>query len=151
MLKNQQNPCNLPAVIIYNECMNAKNHELSNIIIFGDFVTILLVTLVGFANHNSQFDIRRILANWLPLCLAWSMAAPILGLWNPKQLPFQKTWWRIIWAAILSVPLAVVIRGFILNTPTIGIFVLVMVAFSALGLLIWRLIWQLLSRKKAGI
>lgn len=151
MFNNQQNSCYLPARIIYNECMNAKNYELSNIIIFGDFVTILLVTLIGFANHNSQFDISRILANWLPMCLAWGMAAPLLGLWNKHQPTFLKNWWRVIWAAILSVPLAVVIRGFILNTPTIGIFVLVMVAFSALGLLIWRLIWQLLSRKKAGI
>jgi ABC-type Na+ efflux pump permease subunit len=77
------------------------------------------------------------------------MAAPILGLWNAKQMPLQKSWWRFIWAAILSVPLAVVIRGFILNTPTIGIFVLVMVAFSIFGLLIWRLVWQLFLRQKS--
>ncbi|MDO9088421.1 MAG: DUF3054 domain-containing protein [Anaerolineaceae bacterium] len=129
--------------------MNAKKQEFSNGLILGDFFVFLLVTLIGFANHNSQFDIGRILANWLPMCLAWGMASPILGLWNSNQIPLQKSWWRVIWAAILSVPLAVVIRGFILNTPTIGIFVLVMVAFSILGLLIWRLIWQLLFRKNS--
>ncbi len=126
--------------------MDTKKNDFSNILILGDFTVFLIVTVIGFANHNSQFDIRRILANWLPLCLAWGMAAPILGLWNSKQLPFQKTWWRILWATVLSVPLAVVIRGFILNTPTIGIFVLVMLAFSTLGLLVWRLIWHLITR-----
>ena len=129
--------------------MIAKDNEISNGLILGDFLVFLLVTLIGFANHNSQFDLWRALANWLPLCLAWSMAAPLLGLWNKRQPSFLKNWWRVIWAAILSVPLAVVIRGFILNTPTIGIFVLVMVAFSILGLLIWRLIWQLLFRKNS--
>jgi hypothetical protein len=128
--------------------MQTKKNDLSNYLILGDFAVFLLVTIIGFANHNSQLDIRRILANWLPLCLAWSMAAPILGLWNPKQLPFQKTWWRIIWATVLSVPLAVVIRGFILNTPTIGIFVLVMLAFTSLGLLVWRLVWYLIARNR---
>ncbi len=129
--------------------MKSNRNDYSNILIIGDFLTLLVVTLIGFANHNSQIDVRRIFANWLPLCLAWSMAAPILGLWNAKQMPFQKSWWRLIWAAILSVPLAVVIRGFILNTPTIGIFVLVMVAFSTLGLFIWRLVWQLLINRKS--
>jgi len=129
--------------------MKSNQNDYSNLLIIGDFLTFLIVTLIGFANHNSQFDLLRVLANWLPLCLAWGMAAPVLGLWNAKQLPLQKSWWRFIWAAILSVPLAVVIRGFILNTPTIGIFVLVMVAFSILGLLIWRLIWQLFLRRKS--
>lgn len=114
----------------------------------GDFATFLIVTTLGFANHNSQFDLTRILANWIPLCLAWSMAAPLLGLWKPAQPSLISSWWRIIWAIVLSVPLAVVIRGFILNTPTIGIFVLVMIGTSTLGLLIWRLIWFLIQKKQ---
>lgn len=128
--------------------MKSNQNDTSNLLIFGDFLTFLVVTIIGFFNHNSQFDILRVLANWLPLCLAWGMAAPLLGLWNRKQIPLQRSWWRFIWAAILSVPLAVVIRGFILDTPTLGIFVLVMTAFSIVGLLIWRLVWQLILRKK---
>ena len=128
--------------------MKSNRNDTSNILIFGDFLTFLVVTIIGFFNHNSQFDILRVLANWLPLCIAWGMAAPLLGLWNRNQIPLQRSWWRFIWAAILSVPLAVVIRGFILDTPTLGIFVLVMTAFSIVGLLIWRLVWQLILRKK---
>ncbi len=115
----------------------------------GDFVVFLIVTIIGFANHNSQFDLSRILANWIPLCLAWSMAAPLLGLWNPQQPSIVKNWWRFFWATVLSVPLAVVIRGFILNTPTIGIFVVVMVAMSTLGLFIWRFVLSLIHRNKS--
>lgn len=115
----------------------------------GDFIVFLIVTIIGFANHNSLFDLGRILANWIPLCLAWSMAAPLLGLWNPRQSSPIKNWWRFIWATILSVPLAVVIRGFILNTPTIGIFVMVMVVMSTLGLFIWRFVWSIIQQKKS--
>jgi len=128
--------------------MKSTSNNISNTLILGDFLIFMVVTLIGFVNHNSQFDLIRVLANWLPLCLAWGMAASIVGLWNEHQLPLQKSWWRLIWAIILAVPLAVVIRGFILNTPTIGIFVLVMIAFSTLGIFIWRLIWQLFLRKK---
>ncbi|HSM23255.1 MAG TPA: DUF3054 domain-containing protein [Anaerolineaceae bacterium] len=128
--------------------MEPKTNQISSSLMIGDFATFLIVTTLGFANHNSQFDLTRILANWIPLCLAWSMAAPLLGLWKPAQPSLISSWWRIIWAIVLSVPLAVVIRGFILNTPTIGIFVLVMIGTSTLGLLIWRLIWFLIQKKQ---
>ena len=128
--------------------MEPKTNQISSSLMIGDFATFLIVTTLGFANHNSQFDLTRILANWIPLCLAWSMAAPLLGLWKPAQPSLLSSWWRIIWAIVLSVPLAVVIRGFILNTPTIGIFVLVMIGTSTLGLLIWRLIWFLIQKKQ---
>jgi FlaA1/EpsC-like NDP-sugar epimerase len=127
--------------------MITTRNEPSFFLIIGDFVAFLIVTIIGFFNHNSQLDLLRILANWIPLCLAWSMAAPLLGLWKPAQHSLLTNWWKIIWAVVLSVPLAVVIRGFILNTPTIGIFVLVMIATSVAGLFVWRLLWFFLQKK----
>lgn len=127
--------------------MNSKPNALSSVLILGDFLAFLIVTIIGFSNHNSQFDLLRILANWIPLCLAWSMAAPLLGLWKPDQPSLLTNWWKIIWTVVLSVPLAVVLRGFILNTPTIGIFVLVMIAFSTVGIFVWRLLWFFLQKK----
>lgn len=127
--------------------MNSKPNALSSVLILGDFLAFLIVTIIGFSNHNSQFDLLRILANWIPLCLAWSMAGPLLGLWKPDQPSLLTNWWKIIWAVVLSVPLAVVLRGFILNTPTIGIFVLVMIAFSTVGIFVWRLLWFFLQKK----
>lgn len=127
--------------------MNTTRNEPSFFLIIGDFIAFLIVTVIGFANHNSQFDLLRILANWIPLCLAWSMSAPLLGLWTFRQPSLLKNWWKIIWGIVLSVPLAVVIRGFILNTPTIGIFVLVMIATSVAGLFVWRLLWFFLQKK----
>jgi len=127
--------------------MSTKTNKPSFFLIIGDFVAFLIVTIIGFANHNSQFDLLRILANWIPLCLAWSMVAPLLGLWTLSQPSLLKNWWKIIWGVVLCVPLAVVIRGFILNTPTIGIFVLVMIATSIVGLFVWRLLWFFLQKK----
>lgn len=128
--------------------MEPKTNHISSSLIIGDFAAFLIITILGFANHNSQFDLTRILANWIPLCLAWSMAAPLLGLWKPVQPSLLSSWWQIIWATVLSVPLAIVIRGFILKTPTIGIFVLVMIGTITLGLFIWRLIWYLIQKKQ---
>ena len=128
--------------------MQTNNRDTSITLLIGDFLSLLLVTLIGFATHSSKLDLQRVLATWLPLCLAWSLAAPLLGLWQKKQSPIHKNWWRFLSAVILSVPLGVVLRGLILNTPIMGVFVLVMIGTSALGLLIWRLIWQILLRGK---
>lgn len=127
--------------------MDNKSNQLSTLLILGDFLAFLVVTIIGFASHNSQLNLMRILAIWLPLCFAWYLTAPLLGLWKPVQPSLLKNWWKIIWATILSVPLAVVIRGFILNTPTIGTFVLVMIATSVAGLFVWRLIWFFIQKK----
>lgn len=126
---------------------NKSYRQLSTLLILGDFLAFLVITIIGFASHNSQFDLMRILAIWLPLCFAWYLTAPLLGLWKPVQPSLLKNWWKIIWATVLSVPLAVVVRGFILNTPTIGTFVLVMIATSVAGLFVWRLIWFFIQKK----
>lgn len=126
---------------------NKSYRQLSTLLILGDFLAFLVITIIGFASHNSQFDLMRILAIWLPLCFAWYLTAPLLGLWKPFQPSLLKNWWKIIWATVLSVPLAVVVRGFILNTPTIGTFVLVMIATSVAGLFVWRLIWFFIQKK----
>jgi len=126
---------------------NKSYRQLSTLLILGDFLAFLVITIIGFASHNSQFGLMRILAIWLPLCFAWYLTAPLLGLWKPVQPSLLKNWWKIIWATVLSVPLAVVVRGFILNTPTIGTFVLVMIATSVAGLFVWRLMWFFIQKK----
>jgi hypothetical protein len=80
-------------------------------------------------------------ALFFPLVISWFVLAPWLGLFqediasNPKQL------WRAALSALFAVPLAAVLRGFILNAPIIPIFVVVLCATSALAMVLWRMIW----------
>ena len=50
-------------------------------------------------------------------------------------------------AMLFAGPLAVVLRGLILNAPIIPIFAVVLSATSALGMMIWRMLYFLLSQK----
>jgi len=49
-------------------------------------------------------------------------------------------------AMLFAGPLAVVLRGLILNAPIIPIFAVVLSATSAVGMMIWRGIYLLLKR-----
>jgi len=115
----------------------------------GDVLAIAIVTVIGFATHgeaNLSF-LPRMLAAFIPLTVAWLLLAPWFGLFqseitsNPKQL------WRPIYAMIFAAPLAVVLRGLILNNAIIPIFAVVLTATSAFGMLLWRGIYSLFARK----
>jgi len=118
------------------------------VLIVGDVLAIVVVTLIGFATHG-ETDISflpRMSAIFFPLAVTWLILAPWFGLFqqeitrNPKQL------WRPILAMLFTAPLAVVIRGLILNAPIIPIFAVVLSVTSAFGMLIWRGIYFFLNR-----
>jgi hypothetical protein len=119
------------------------------ILILGDVLTILAVTLIGFATHG-ELDtsfITRMSALFFPLLIGWFLLSPWLGLFqaeitsNPKQL------WRPTLAMLFAAPLAAALRGLILNAPIIPIFAVVLAATSAFGMLLWRGIYFLFTRK----
>ncbi|MCI0551933.1 MAG: DUF3054 domain-containing protein [Anaerolineae bacterium] len=117
----------------------------------GDTLAIAILTLIGFATHK-EADIAflpRMAAIFLPLVIAWFLISPWLGLFqleivfNPKQL------WRPALAMLFVAPLATVLRGFILNAPIIPIFVIVLGATSALGMILWRGSYYFFNHKRA--
>jgi len=120
-----------------------------NILIIGDILAILIVTLIGFATHR-ELDtsfFTRIGALFFPLLIAWFLVSPWLGLFQTEVTSNPKQLWRPVLAMLFAAPLAAVLRGFILNTPIIPIFVIVLVATSTFGMLLWRGIYFLLNRK----
>ena len=120
-----------------------------NILIIGDILAILIVTLIGFATHR-ELDtsfFTRISALFFPLLIAWFLVSPWLGLFQTEVTSNPKQLWRPVLAMLFAAPLAAVLRGFILNTPIIPIFVIVLVATSTFGMLLWRGIYFLLNRK----
>ena len=118
------------------------------ILILGDVLAILIITIIGFATHREAeiSFLPRMAAVFFPLVIAWFLLAPFIGLFqleinsNPSQL------WRPVLAMIFAAPLAAVLRGFILNAPILPIFAVVLSATSALGMLVWRGIWYWTSK-----
>lgn len=120
-----------------------------NILIFGDILAILLVTIIGFATHGESgiSFLPRMAALFFPILLAWFSLAPYLGLFEPETTSNPKQLWRPVLAMIFAGPLAVVLRGLLLSAPIIPIFAVILSATSALGMVIWRGIFLSLNRK----
>lgn len=114
----------------------------------GDLLAIIVVTIIGFATHGETglSFVPRMLAAFVPLTVAWFFISPWLGLFQPETIPNPKELWRPVLAMIFAGPLAVVLRGLILNAPIIPIFAVVLSVTSAFGMLVWRGVYFLLSR-----
>ena len=121
-----------------------------SILILGDLLAIALVTLIGFATHGEAelSFLPRMAALFFPLAISWFLLAPSLRLFQRETISTPKQLWRPALAMIFAAPLAAVLRGFILSAPIIPIFAAVLAGTSALGMVIWRLIWYLFVRRK---
>lgn len=119
------------------------------LLISGDILAIAVVTYIGFATHN-EADLSllpRMLAAFLPVTVSWFLLAPWFGLFQPAVTSDFKQLWRPVLAMTFAAPLAALLRGLWLNAPIIPVFGLVLASTSALGMLLWRGIYLLLSRK----
>ncbi|MFZ1040342.1 MAG: DUF3054 domain-containing protein [Anaerolineales bacterium] len=127
----------------------------NKILILGDILALLIVTLIGFATHGetSISFFPRMLTTFIPLLIGWFLLAPWFGLFDsaspqpsPNSLNLGRaTIGRVGLAMLFAGPLAVVLRGLILNAPIIPIFAVVLSATSALGMMIWRMLYLLLN------
>jgi hypothetical protein len=116
----------------------------------GDLLAIAFVTFIGFATHG-EADVSfvpRMAALYFPLSISWFLLAAALGLFDRKITSDPGQLWRPALAMIFAAPLAAVLRGFVLNAPVIPIFAAVLAGTSALGMVVWRLIWYALTKGK---
>jgi hypothetical protein len=126
-----------------------------SLLILGDIFAILLVTVIGFATHGEvgagspspNIVIPRMAVVFLPLAITWFLLAPWFGLFQLEITTSLKQLWRPVFVMLYAAPLAVVLRGLILNAAIIPVFAVVLTATSAFGMLVWRGIYFLLSRK----
>jgi hypothetical protein len=118
-------------------------------LITGDLLAIAILTMIGFATHEEVglSFVPRMLAIFVPLALSWAAAAWVMRLYEPGITSDPRQLWRPLVAVLFAGPLAVVLRGFLLNAVVIPIFALVLSATAALGMLIWRAIWRWLENK----
>lgn len=113
-----------------------------------DMLVLLVVTWLGFATHDRSLADGRWLTTFIPLALSWFLAAPGLGLYRAGAADRVQDFWRPVLAAVLAAPLAVLLRAFWLQQTVIPIFGLVMIATTAAGMLLWRLVWAIWTTRK---
>ena len=120
------------------------------IIILGDIGVLTVITLIGFANHNEllTFPVGRMLSSFLPLLAGWFLIAPWLGLFKPKITANPHQLWRPVVAMLLAAPLTGLLRAVMLNSVVIPLFVLILGSSAALGMLVWRSLWWIITRNK---
>ena len=118
------------------------------VLLFGDAVAILVVTVMGFASHDLSPVNPRIWATFIPMLAAWLLVAPWLGLYQSESIARPIEVWRAGLAAVLAAPIAAVLRGLWLSALVVPVFALVLGAVAALGMMIWRFVWFLLLRGK---
>ncbi len=109
----------------------------------GDALTLLLVTLSGFASHNElqAAFIGRMLLSWIPFTLAWWLLTARMGLLDPSA----KMSWRLTFdlgvAALYAAALGMLVRAWRLGGVLIPLFALVMAGVAWPALWLWRWLW----------
>jgi hypothetical protein len=117
------------------------------LVIIGDAVCALIISLFGFVTHYGKIEGWRWLTTYIPVLIGWFAIAPWLGNYHEKTIQKPGESWRAALAAFLAAPLAAWIRGAWLNSAILPLFVLVLGLTNALGFIIWRVILSLILRR----
>lgn len=129
--------------------MSAKRSNLLLLLIGGDLLVMVLFTVTGFASHGELAGAGlRLLTTFIPLCLAWGITTPWLGLYNLETILQPHQLLRILPAALIAAPLAGWLRGFALNAPILPLFILIMAATVAIMMLAWRGLWLIFATRR---
>lgn len=116
------------------------------ILILGDALVLVFVTIYGFATHGELGNLSRMLTTFIPITFSWFIVAPFFGLYDDNYVCQISQLWRVILAMIAVVPLAAWLRGLWLQSPILPIFVLVLGGVSMIMMLLWRAIYQVLNK-----
>jgi hypothetical protein len=117
------------------------------LLILGDLLALAIVTVIGFVSHGEGGAFPRMLTTFVPLLVGWFLIAPWLGLFTPRITAEARQLWRPCLAMLLTAPFAGWLRAVMLNSLVIPLFVAVLGAVAALGLLVWRAVWLWLGQK----
>jgi hypothetical protein len=109
-------------------------------LIVGDALALAVVVAIGFATHREAEAVlsTRYLATYLPFLAAWLAAAAAFGALRPERAAEPRHLWRPAAAALVAAPVGAWLRGLLLGSPVLPIFVAVMAAMMLLALGLWR-------------
>lgn len=117
-----------------------KTLSSSRLLVLGDLAALIVVTLLGFATHNTLGTAgTRILSTFIPLAAAWFLVGGLAGVFDPETAAAPRNLWRPLLAMLFAAPLFGLFRAWMLGTATITvIFILVMGGVGAAAMLLWR-------------
>ncbi len=120
------------------------------VLIAGDIITLAIVTVIGFASHGTADTAgSRMLTTLIPLVVAWFLIAPFLQVYDNQISRDGRQLWRPLWAMILASPMAAWLRGLMLSSPILPVFVIILGGVSAVAILVWRgIFWLVATRMK---
>lgn len=120
------------------------------VLLAGDLGVYLLATLAGFAGYDELRGENggRFLVTFLSFVLGWALLALLLNLYSPAQARDRKRLWRPYLAAVFSAPLGGWLRSLWLATPVQPAFILVMAAVASGLILVWRMGYLFLGRRR---
>jgi hypothetical protein len=122
-----------------------------SILILGDIIAFVILTIIGFATHgetNASY-LPRMAAVFFPVVFGWFALAPWFGLLDETIILAPRNLLRIPLAFLFIAPLAVILRGALLNAPALPLFALIFGGSNALGMMVWRWLYQaMLNRKR---
>ncbi len=105
---------------------------------WGDTLVLAAMTVAGFGIHGTLEQVPRLALTAMLVIGAWLAVASSLGLMERAWMNFPRWWLRLVWAVVLAIPLALTVRGLVLQQAVNPMFPVAMSTFSSLGLLIWR-------------
>ncbi|MBT3240944.1 MAG: DUF3054 domain-containing protein [Chloroflexi bacterium] len=131
-----------------NEKCFSRNQWL---LIIGDSITLFVVTLVGFSNHQTLTTAgTRIFSTFIPWIISWFLIAPLLGVFEDKKTTDFKQLWRPVWAMVLASPFAGFLRAIWLGQEMLPLFPVIMGGSAAIGIILFRLFYIYFRRKQGG-
>jgi hypothetical protein len=124
---------------------NQANHI---VLILGDIITLAIVTIIGFASHGTADTAgARMLTTFVPLVVAWFLVAPFFQVYKIDNALIGRQLWRPVWAMVIAAPLAAWLRGMMLSSPILPVFVVILGVASVVAIMVWRvLFWLVASR-----
>ncbi|MEN8113267.1 MAG: DUF3054 domain-containing protein [Actinomycetota bacterium] len=108
------------------------------IAIIGDIVALIVLTIVGFASHDTLGETTRLIVTTLGALAGWALIAPWFGAFSTDVLTKPAHVWRIALAWIVTAPFALFLRGWILGIEVSTTFILTTIAINGLALILWR-------------
>lgn len=125
-----------------------QNQANRFVLIAGDIITLAVVTVIGFASHGTANTAgARMLTTFIPLVVAWFLVAPFLNVYKSEYVLDGLQLWRPVWAMVLAAPMAAWLRGVMLSSPVLPIFVVILGGASVAGMLIWRALFWLVANR----
>lgn len=134
----------------YDLAMDRQNQISDWILWLGDAIAYLVITIIGFSSHGilGASGLVRFLATLLPFYSCWVLFALWSGLYRggyDRLIPWIL---RSGATAVLAAPFASTLRAIWLGAPIQATFVLVMAGVSALGIMLWRMLFHLVMRPR---